>query len=72
MEYYSGSQTSFDEIDKDLKKEKSLVIEQLINPEKDNQLTPNELLYLKRIRRKSQGDCICKMGRKVLEKATFC
>ncbi len=49
---YSRSQTSFDEIDKDLKKEKSLVIEQLINPEKDNQLTPNELLLPKKNKKK--------------------
>ncbi|MEO8771062.1 MAG: relaxase/mobilization nuclease domain-containing protein, partial [Ferruginibacter sp.] len=51
----SKSQKSFDATGKDLKKERSLIIEQLMKPEKSYELNPNNLLLPKKRKKKSRG-----------------
>ncbi|MEP7231870.1 MAG: relaxase/mobilization nuclease domain-containing protein [Ginsengibacter sp.] len=51
----SNPQKEFEATARDLKKERSLVIDQLMKPERNFELTPNDLLLPKKKKKKSRG-----------------
>ncbi len=53
--YSNTTQKTSSETGKDFKKERSLVIEQLLKPERNFELTPDNLLLPKKKKKKSRG-----------------